>query len=191
VALAATGKEAPEDAMVLGLETLFQVGRIMETGLPAMETMVTCGDRQRLVAVGTPAGAILAESGQKPQDRDRIVLGGVMRGTAASSPRQGVSKKTSAVLLVKNPDSVAMDAPCVGCGQCIQHCPARIDPAMITSYAEFGMYDKAETAHIDACFECGLCGYYCIARRPMLQYIRLAKCELAKAKALAAEEVAQ
>ena len=23
--------------------------------------------------------------------------------------------------------------------------------------------------------ECGLCGYYCIARRPMLQYMREAK----------------
>ncbi|MDK2955705.1 MAG: H+/Na+-translocating ferredoxin:NAD+ oxidoreductase subunit [Desulfovibrionales bacterium] len=191
VALAATGKEAPEDALVLGLETVFQAGRIMETGLPAMETVVTCGDSQFLVAVGTPAGAILAKSGQTPKDRDRIVLGGVMRGTAASSPRQGVSKKTSAVMLVKNPTPVALDAPCVGCGQCVQHCPARIDPSMITSYAEFGMYDKAEAAHIDSCFECGICGYYCIARRPMLQYIRLAKCELAKAKAQAGEEVAQ
>jgi electron transport complex protein RnfC len=100
-----------------------------------------------------------------------------------------VDRRTSAVSLVRNPAPVAVDAACVGCGECVRRCPARLDPAMITSHAEFGQYAKAEAEAVDACFECGLCGFFCIARRPMLQYIRLAKRELAKAKAQSGEEI--
>ena len=50
---------------------------------------------------------------------------------------------------------------------------------MLSRYAEFARYDKCVKEHIDACMECGLCGYVCLARRPVLQYIRLAKHKLA------------
>jgi electron transport complex protein RnfC len=188
VAFKVTGREAPDDALVIGLETLFQVGRIMESGLPALETVVTVGKTNRFVSVGTPVGQLLADAGEQPASGDRIVLGGILRGVAAASPAQGVARNTSAVTVISNPAPVAQDAPCVGCGECVRRCPARIDPAMITSYAEFGMYDKAQAEHVDACFECGLCGFFCIARRPMLQYIRLAKNELARAKAQTGED---
>ncbi|AMK12782.1 4Fe-4S dicluster domain-containing protein [Pseudodesulfovibrio indicus] len=183
VAKAATGSEAPENTLVVGLETVFHAGRIAETGLPVLETMVTVEGQARLIPLGTAVGAVLEEAGVEIQDRDRIVLGGVLRGRTAASPAQGIDRGSAAVQLVRNPAPVAEDAACVGCGECVRRCPARLDPSMITSYAEFGLYDKAEAEAVDVCFECGLCGYFCIARRPMLQYIRLAKNELAKAKA--------
>ncbi|BDQ33373.1 electron transport complex protein RnfC [Pseudodesulfovibrio portus] len=188
VAKAVTGSEAPQDTVVVGLETVFHVGRIMETGLPAMETMVTVGDSGRVIPLGTPVGTIIDAEGEVLLDRDRIVLGGALRGTAASSPNQGVDRSTLAVAVVSSPAPVAMDTACVGCGECVRRCPARLDPAMITSYAEFGMYAEAAREHVTACFECGLCGYFCIARRPMLQYIRIAKNELARAAAQTGEE---
>ena len=188
VAKAVTGIEGPDNTLVVGLETVFHAGRIMETGLPVMETMVTVGGSARLIPLGTPVGEIATEGGETLNDGDRIVLGGILRGRAAASPGQGVDRATTVVSLVRNPAPVAVDAACVGCGECVRRCPARLDPAMITSYAEFGLYDKAEAEAVDACFECGLCGYFCIAHRPMLQYIRLAKNELAKAKAQSGEE---
>jgi electron transport complex protein RnfC len=188
VAKALTGIEMPDNTLVVGLETVFHAGLIMDTGLPVMETMVTVGNSARLITLGTPVGEILTNDGETIRDGDRIVLGGVLRGTAAASPGQGVDRATTAVGLVRNPAPVAVDAACVGCGECVRRCPARLDPSMITSYAEFGQYAKAEAEAVDACFECGLCGYFCIARRPMLQYIRLAKSELAKAAAQSGEE---
>ncbi|XXJ18555.1 4Fe-4S dicluster domain-containing protein [Desulfovibrio caledoniensis] len=188
VAKAVTGIEMPDNTLVIGLETVFHAGLIMDTGLPVMETMVTVGNSARLITLGTPVGEILTNDGETIRDGDRIVLGGVLRGTAAASPGQGVDRATTAVGLVRNPAPVAVDAGCVGCGECVRRCPARLDPSMITSYAEFGQYAKAEAEAVDACFECGLCGYFCIARRPMLQYIRLAKSELAKTAAQSGEE---
>ncbi|WP_207262049.1 4Fe-4S dicluster domain-containing protein [Desulfovibrio sp. Huiquan2017] len=188
VAKTVTGIEAPDHTLVVGLETVFHAGLVMKTGLPVMQTMVTVDNTARLIDLGVPVGEILTTDGGTIRDGDRIVLGGVLRGRAAASPTQGVDRATTCVSLVRNPAPVAMDAPCVGCGECVRRCPARLDPAMITSYAEFGQYAKAEAEAVDACFECGLCGYFCIARRPMLQYIRLAKSELAKAKAQSGEE---
>ncbi len=187
----ATGEEAPEGVLAMGLETVYHLGRIAETGLPVLETMVTLDETARIVSLGTPVGALVEEQGEAVHDRDRIVLGGVLRGSTAATPRQGVDRSTLAVAVVRNPAPVAKDTACVGCGECVRRCPARLDPSMITSYAEFGMYGQAEAAHVRACFECGLCGYFCIARRPMLQYIRLAKAELARAAAQTGEEAQQ
>jgi len=188
VALAVTGIESPEKTLVVDLETLFHIGRIMETGLPLFETMVTIGKEAHIVPLGLAVGDILEHFGEKLVDHDRIVLGGALRGAAAASATQGVDRKTNAITLIRTPVPIALDAACVGCGECVRHCPARLDPAMITSYAEFGLYEKAAEEFVNTCFECGLCGFFCIAHRPMLQYIRLAKKELALGTVKSGEE---
>ena len=71
------------------------------------------------------------------------------------------------------------DNPCINCGECALHCPARVLPGMISRAAEFSFFDRARGYGLDSCFECGICGYHCPGRRPLLQYIRLAKKELA------------
>ena len=43
---------------------------------------------------------------------------------------------------------------------------------------EFELFDRTAELDIDDCFECGLCAAVCTARRPLLQYIRLAKAGL-------------
>ncbi|MDD3313130.1 4Fe-4S dicluster domain-containing protein [Pseudodesulfovibrio sp.] len=188
VALAVTGIEAPDHTEVIGLETVYHLGRVMRTGLPVLETPVTVDGKLAIVPVGMPVSRVLGEAGIVPAEGDRIVLGGFLRGEAAALPTQGVDRSAVAVTLVRNPAPVAEDVACVGCGECVRRCPARLDPSMITSYAEFGLYDKAAQAHVEVCFECGLCGFFCLAHRPMLQYIRLAKSELARARSR--EEVA-
>ena len=71
------------------------------------------------------------------------------------------------------------DQACLNCGSCVAACPARIQPNMIARHAEFKNYGKTREYGIDYCFECGMCGFFCTTRRPLLQYIRLAKQELA------------
>jgi electron transport complex protein RnfC len=52
-------------------------------------------------------------------------------------------------------------------------------PSLISRYVEFSQYDQCSAQRIDACMECGLCTYYCPARRPMMQLIRLGKHQIA------------
>jgi electron transport complex protein RnfC len=170
----------PDNATMLSVKDLYAIGRVMETGRPLTETVMTIGGQNQLVRVGTPVGFLAAEAGAQIQPGDRAVLGGPLRGLAAANLEQGVDKDTYGLTLMRREASLeTTDNFCLGCGNCERHCPARIMPGMISRCAEFKHFTRAEAYHIHSCMECGLCGYWCTARRPLLQYIRLAKYELA------------
>ncbi|HKI80914.1 MAG TPA: electron transporter RnfC, partial [Pseudodesulfovibrio sp.] len=170
----------PDSATLLSVKDLYAIGRVMETGRPLTETVMTIGGQNQLVRVGTPVGFLATEAGAKVQPGDRAVLGGPLRGLTAVNLEQGVDKDTYGLTLMRRDASLeTTDNFCLGCGTCERHCPARIMPGMISRCAEFKHFERAEAYHIHSCMECGLCGYWCTARRPLLQYIRLAKYELA------------
>lgn len=185
VVRAVTGKEVllgahPEDACVLSVRDLFLIGRIMESGRPLMETVITIGSGNYLIKIGTPVGFLVQEAGANVQPGDKVVLGGLMRGQAALNLQQGISKHSTGIFILRPDEGLQpTDNFCLGCGECEKHCPSRIMPGMISRCAEFKHFSRAEDFHIHSCIECGLCGYYCKAQRPLLQYIRLAKYELA------------
>jgi len=180
-----TGKEVlhgahPEDECILSVRDLFSIGRIMESGRPLTETVMTIGTGNHLVKIGTPVGFLVQKAGATVQPGDKVVLGGLLRGQAALNLLQGVSKQATGLFILRPEEGLQpTDNFCLGCGECEKHCPSRIMPGMISRCAEFKQFKRAEDFHIHSCIECGLCGYYCKAQRPLLQYIRLAKYELA------------
>lgn len=180
-----TGQEVllgahPEDAVILSVRDLYFIGRITETGRPLTETIMTIGSRNHLVKIGTPTGFLVQEAGATVQPGDKVVLGGVLRGPAALNLQQGIDKGTTGLSILRfGKGFQPTDNFCLGCGECEKHCPSRIMPGMISRCAEFKHFTRAENFHIHSCIECGICGYHCKAQRPLLQYIRLAKYELA------------
>jgi len=180
-----TGQEVligarPDNAVLLSVRDLYFIGRVMETGRPVTETVMTIGNQNHLIRIGTPVGFLTSETGATVQPNDRIILGGLMRGMPALNLEQGVGKRTTGLHLMRERDTLkTTNNSCLGCGECERHCPARIMPGMISRCAEFKYFERAEQFHIHSCIECGICGYWCKAKRPLLQYIRLAKYELA------------
>ena len=170
----------PKDITILSVKDLYFIGRVAETNRPLTETVMTIGDRNQLVPVGTQVGFLTKKSGATVQPSDRVVIGGPLRGLAAVNLEQGVDKDASGLHILRSDESIDVtDNFCLGCGECERHCPARIMPGMISRCAEFKQFKRAEAFHIHSCMECGLCAYWCKAQRPLLQYIRLAKYELA------------
>ena len=173
---ALTGKESARGVTIVSVMELYAVGRVAETGLPLTETVLTVGDTAYRVKVGTPIAALLGHAGVVAAPGDRVVVGGPMRGRAVPSLAVGVSKDDYALMVVPyGAFPPVTDKACINCGECTLVCPSRIMPGFVARYVEFEMYDKAREFRIDTCMDCGLCGYVCTARRPVLQLIRLGK----------------
>jgi Na+-translocating ferredoxin:NAD+ oxidoreductase subunit C len=188
VVKAVTGREQPEGVTVIGVPELFALGLVAETGLPRTEAVVSVGGVVYRTWLGVPAGALLDHAGIKVNLGDRVVMGGPWGGRAAYSLGQGLDKEALGIAVIpRGAFPPVTDSPCLNCGECVFQCPARIMPNLISRCAEFKVFDKVREYGLDACFECGLCGFYCVGRRPLLQYIRLAREELAAIELAEAE----
>jgi Na+-translocating ferredoxin:NAD+ oxidoreductase subunit C len=183
--------QTPEDLgfCFMRAEAVAAVGAACETGrIPVTKvlTLIARDGTARLVEtlIGTRIGDIFERSGIAVVAGDRIVLGGPMRGTAAYSLDQPVQPGTDAVMVLTAASaSQVSEYPCVNCGECVRVCPARMQINLLVRYLEAGKYeDGAESYDLDSCVECGLCAYVCVSKIPILQYITLAKHELARVR---------
>ena len=173
---AVTGAEDTRRVTLVRLHILFQLGLVAQSGLPLTRTVTTAFGENLLLPLGTPVQTLLDRAGLSPQPGDSVVLGGLMRGVAISGLRRGVRKVDDAMQLIRAGSRPPLsDNPCINCGACVQVCPMRLRPNMLSRYAEFGLYDDCHREHIETCIECGMCGYICPACRPMQQYFRMAK----------------
>jgi electron transport complex protein RnfC len=170
-------------------EAVAAVGAAFETGrIPVTKvlTLIARDGSARLVEtiIGTRVGDIFERYGITVAAGDRIVFGGPMRGRAAYSLDQPVQPDTDALMVLDAASaSQVSEYPCVNCGECVRVCPARMQINLLVRYLEAGKYeDAAESYDLDSCVECGLCAYVCVSKIPILQYIALAKHELARVR---------
>jgi len=183
--------QTPEDFgfCFMRAEAVAAVGAAFETGrIPVTKvlTLIARDGSARLVEtpIGTRVGDIFERYGIAVAAGDRVVLGGPMRGKAAYSLDQPVQPDTDALMVLDAASaSQVSEYPCVNCGECVRVCPARMQINLLVRYLEAGKYeDGAESYDLDSCVECGLCAYVCVSKIPILQYIALAKHELARVR---------
>ncbi len=176
-----TGRERPEGVGVVGLHNIWSLGRVVMTGLPLIDTVITIGTLKNngnfIVRDGSTVGDLLDFAGIELKEGDTVVRGGPLRGESLDRYDRSITKGTVGLFIVEQGTITPMEghSPCIECGSCSAICPARLRPDMLSRYAEFGLHERCYEEYITSCLECGLCGYVCIARRPVLQYIRLAK----------------
>ncbi|MBU1568231.1 MAG: SLBB domain-containing protein, partial [Proteobacteria bacterium] len=129
-----------------------------------------------LVKVGTKLKDIVEYLGGLQPGLTKIVLGGPMMGFAVSSLEVPVTKTTSAVLfLTKDEIDTRPHSQCIRCGWCLDACPMGLEPKEIALHVEANLSEVTEPFGVFDCFECGSCAYVCPAKRPLVQFIRLAK----------------
>ncbi|WP_320009346.1 4Fe-4S dicluster domain-containing protein [Maridesulfovibrio sp.] len=171
-----TGKEFPDNAKVISVMDLYNLGRVFKTGMPITDTIMTINGKNYRVLFGTPVRHIFDELDIDVKSGDKVVLDGPFRGEAIYSLDEGVKKGDYGLFVIPSGTFPSIeDATCINCGECVLSCPARIQPNMLSRYAEYEMFEMAEKHHLHSCFECGLCSFNCTVRRPILQYIRFAK----------------
>lgn len=132
--------------------------------------------------IGTPIRDILNAFDVTLNEKDRLIIGGPMTGTAVYSDDVPILPDTDAIM-VQDRDNIPMvsDYPCINCGECIRICPANIPINMLVRFLEAGQYEEAANQYdLYSCIECGLCSFVCVSKMPVLHYIKLAKYELGR-----------
>jgi electron transport complex protein RnfC len=129
-----------------------------------------------LVKVGTRVSDIVQYLGGAKPELAKIIMGGTMMGFAISNLDVPVTKTTSSVLFLTEAEIDSRPhSQCIRCGWCLEACPMGLEPKEIGVYVEANR--AADTAQFGVfdCFECGSCAYICPAKRPLVQFVRLAK----------------
>jgi len=128
------------------------------------------------VRIGTRLSDIVSYLGGTKPDLARIVMGGPMMGFPISTLDVPVTKTTSGVLFLTNEEIDSRPhSHCIRCGWCLDACPMGLQPNEIAVYVEAGRAQDTAKFGLFECFECGCCAFVCPAKRPLVQFIRLAK----------------
>ncbi|MFZ7111558.1 MAG: electron transport complex subunit RsxC [Desulfatiglandales bacterium] len=133
------------------------------------------------VRIGTRISDIVSYLGGTTPDLSKVVIGGPMMGFAVSTLDVPVTKTTSGVLFLTEEEiDTSPHGNCIRCGWCLDACPMGLSPNEIGIYVEAGRAKDTAPFGVFECFECGCCAFVCPAKRPLVQFIRLAKMKAKK-----------
>jgi len=184
-----TGRKVPGFALpsavgvvVHNVSTTKAIYDAVVLGKPLYEKIVTISGKgikrpaNLRVKVGTKLSDIVAHLGGVTPQLAKIIMGGPMMGFAVSSLDIPVTKTTSSVLFLAEDEIDANPhSQCIRCGWCLEACPMGLEPKEIAIHVEAGRPEDTGKFGVFECFECGCCAYVCPAKRPLVQFIRLAK----------------
>ena len=156
-------------------------------GKPLYERIVTItghavkAPKNILLRFGTSIREAVEFAGGYSQQPGKIICGGPMMGVAMASDEVPLDKRNNGILVMTVEESTAKAIdPCIRCGRCVEACPMHLEPLMLANDVRIGNYDSAREYYIKQCIECGTCVYSCPSNRPLLQWIRFGKAEIAK-----------
>jgi Na+-translocating ferredoxin:NAD+ oxidoreductase subunit C len=174
-------------AVVHNVGTAYAVYEAVQKNKPLFERVITITGKSLtspgnyFVRIGTPISKLIEAAGGMPDDTSKIISGGPMMGKALVNTHVPVIKGTSGIVLVPFSESERPEINrCIRCAKCVSVCPLNLEPYLLMSLSEKGMFEKAEKERITDCMECGCCTYTCPAGRPLLDYIRLGKSTVIK-----------
>ncbi len=184
-----TGRKVPAFALpssvgvvVHNVSTTKAIYEAVVLGKPLFEKVMTFSGKgisrpaNLLVKVGTKVSDIVAYLGGVTPVLSKIIMGGPMMGFAISTLDIPVTKTTSSVLFLADDEIDSRPhSQCIRCGWCVEACPMGLEPKEVAIHVEAGRAQDTTKFGVFECFECGCCAYVCPAKRPLVQFMRLAK----------------
>lgn len=176
-------KKASPISLFIDSRTAFSVFKCLSLSMPLTDTVVEVNgqalheSKMFKVKLGTPIRRLFEECGGCEKIPAKIVINGLIKGTAVSDLDIPVTKYVKTVTLLSAgdiPDQTV--APCIHCGFCRTSCPLNIQPDLIYSHHVNHTpipQDVLLSAHL--CDKCALCNASCPARLPLHQTVSLYK----------------
>ncbi len=177
-------ESSPEDIgiCIMDVETAYAAARAVLHNEPYLDKCLTVAGsgvdspRNLRVRLGTSFREVLSYVGIDTDSIGKLILGGPLSGMAVHSLDLPVTKEVNQ-LFVQSRGNVRTPQPvtCIKCGFCVQVCPMRLMPFLLSGFSEGGHFDLAASNDIFSCIECGCCAYVCPSNIPMVQWIQLGK----------------
>ena len=170
---------AIRDAVVLGKPLIHRVVTVTGMGITKPKNLK--------IAIGTPLRNLIETCDGLQDGVVKVISGGPMMGLALYTLDMPAIKSTGGLLCLTDAEAhEAEEQPCMRCGRCIRACPMQLQPTLMAQRIKMEDVAGAEALGAKDCIECGCCAYSCPADIPLVQYIKLAKAEIAKAAKRAA-----
>ncbi len=126
-----------------------------------------------IAKIGTPIRKLLEDCGGTEKTPSKIVVNGLIKGTAISDLDIPVTKYLKSITLLTY-DTVPDQEKflCIHCGRCRKHCHVGLLPDMLYSFS-VNNFDIQDEIRLSAklCDECALCNTTCPSRLPLFQTI--------------------
>lgn len=173
------GKRSYEMGVIVhNVATINAVAKAVFEGEPLISRVTTLtGDieepKNLLVKIGTPVSDILDHFKVDQTNVRKVVLGGVMMGTAVPTTETPITKRSSSITVFSKSTykPVKIRTDCIRCSRCISACPLRLHPVLIVDALEKGDIEKSKRLYLDDCFGCGICSYVCPSGIPLAYII--------------------
>lgn len=176
------GLPAAVGVVVQNVGTAIAVYEAVALGKPLYERVLTVSGKgikrpaNLKVKLGTTVQQIADYLGGTTGNLAKVVLGGPMMGLNISDMNVPVTKTFSGILFLTEDETAMGDyGPCIRCGRCVSVCPMGLNPMEAALYTEAEHFADALAYGVRSCFECGSCAYMCPAKRPLVQFMKLAK----------------
>jgi electron transport complex protein RnfC len=173
--------------LVQNVGTAYAVREAVRHNRPLVERVVcvtgrgVAAPKNVLARIGTTFGDMIAFCGGRKPDAGKVIGGGPMMGVAQYSLDAPVTKGTSGIVVLQQGEVAQfVGDSCIRCGRCVRACPMRLNPSVLSIFAERLRFEDAGEHHVLDCIECGCCAYLCPSRRPMVHHFRRAKAEVRK-----------
>ncbi len=170
--------------------TALQVFYGISYSLPVTHTLVEVNGpslheaRIYSAKVGTPIKKLLEDCGGSEKVPSKIVINGLMKGTAINDLNIPVTKYLKSITLL-TADSVPDQkrSLCIHCGLCRRSCPINLLPDVLYTH-HVNSFTVQEDIRLSAllCDECALCNTTCPSRLPLFQTIAKIKEDIHESK---------
>ncbi|MDD3171741.1 MAG: SLBB domain-containing protein, partial [Bacilli bacterium] len=154
----------------------------VENNIPLVEKMITISGRglndpkNVYVKIGTKLNDIIEYIGGYTPDLKEayFIAGGPMTGKSIAFDSMVVNRSlTSVIVMPKLIDDTVYN--CLGCGKCVESCPAFLSPVQIKSALDSNDRELLKELRADKCVQCGLCSYICPSRIELTESVTKAK----------------
>lgn len=180
----------PSDAGIIieSVQNCYDISKAVYENKPVTSRVITVSGNNiirkanYIVKNGTSFRHILEVVGTiNPGEAFKIIEGSVMTGIALDNIDVSVGLSTKSIIFLSRDEFLReTEKICINCGQCIAHCPARINPKEIDKACEEGNKVKALKCGIMACIDCGCCSYICPSKRYIAQRLSCMQEEIRK-----------